>query len=69
MVIGNITAYNLSSTKDGKYTNGSFVLRENDVFAILCATENIENNPCTSVLDDMISTLRFIEKASLPLSE
>ncbi|MFA6096276.1 MAG: PDZ domain-containing protein [Candidatus Paceibacterota bacterium] len=63
IVIGNITAYNLSSTKDGKYTNGSFVLRENDVFAVLCATENIEDNPCTSVLNDMISTLRFMEKS------
>lgn len=63
MVIGDITAYNLSSTKDGKYTNGSFVLRENDVFAILCASENVENNPCMSVLNDMISTLRFMEKS------
>lgn len=62
IAIDKTPAYSVSVIKDGKYANGNFVLKEDEVFVILCSSENVENNSCVSVLNDLFSTVKFIEK-------
>jgi len=61
--IDGMRALNMSLIRDGKYLDSYFLLRGDEVFIITCGTDNLENNVCKSIFDDLLLSFKFIEKS------